>query len=166
MPYSLILTGRDPSKPWIFMTYESATNVRQRSSNWGRYPPINWHKINHVFNRTMTFRKDSDVTVRYTPANVVVGFYEFCFYRHGYFEKRSTPLTDSEMATLYSQVGSGFRQRNELKRYVQVPFADFSHYTYPYFKSSGNTSSSSAPIAWFVSHCNAHSGRWAYIQLL
>ena len=60
----LVIIFRDLSKPWIFMTYESATNVRQRSSNWGRYPPINWHKINHVFNRTMTFRKDSDVTVR------------------------------------------------------------------------------------------------------
>ena len=47
------------------MTYESATNVKQRSSNWGRHPPINWQKINSVFNRTMTFRKDSDVVVRH-----------------------------------------------------------------------------------------------------
>ena len=69
------------------MSYESATNVRQRSANWGRwgivlyyfisdikkqqlpmlscrYPPINWHRINGMFNRTMTFREDSDVVVR------------------------------------------------------------------------------------------------------
>jgi len=122
---------RDPSKPWIFMTYESATNVRQRSSNWGRYPPINWHKINHVFNRTMTFRKDSDVTVR-----------------HGYVEKRKTPLTDSELSQLYSQ----------------EPLADFSNYTYLHYRDYGNITQ--APIAWFVSHCNAHSGRDKYIQWL
>ena len=29
-----------------------------------RYPPIDWHRINGVFNRTMTFRRDSDVVVR------------------------------------------------------------------------------------------------------
>ena len=28
---------RDPSQIWILMSYESATNVRQRGSNWGRY---------------------------------------------------------------------------------------------------------------------------------
>ena len=48
---------RDPAVPWIFMTYETATNVKQRSSNWGRHPPINWQKINSVFNRTMSFRR-------------------------------------------------------------------------------------------------------------
>ena len=78
---------RDPHQNWIFMTYESATNVRQRSSNWGRYPPINWHKINGVFNRTMTFRADSDVVVR-----------------HGYIEKRAEPLSDEEMGDVYSKV--------------------------------------------------------------
>ena len=55
---------RDPAVPWVFMSYESATNVRQRSSNWGRFPPIDWRRINHVFNRTMGFRRDSDVVVR------------------------------------------------------------------------------------------------------
>ena len=86
------------------MTYESATNVRQRSSNWGRYPPINWHKINHVFNRTMTFRKDSDVTVRFLFEKVIHIFEKVYFHRHGYVEKRPKPLTDSELAELYSQV--------------------------------------------------------------
>ena len=105
--------SRDPSVPWIFMTYETATNVRQRSASWGKprlqcwqcvmwnvlgwegrslawvmlmcnvlgrsparvlpnisqcsgkFPPMNWHKLNHVFNRTMTFRRDSDVVIRY-----------------------------------------------------------------------------------------------------
>lgn len=86
------------------MTYESATNVRQRSSNWGRYPPINWHKINHVFNRTMTFRKDSDVTVRFLFEMVIHIFEKVYFHRHGYVEKRSKTLSDSELAELYSQV--------------------------------------------------------------
>ena len=83
------LSFRDPQQYWILMSYESATNVRQRSANWGRwalfhiilfqilrikeqqcpifscrYPPINWHRINGMFNRTMTFREDSDVVVR------------------------------------------------------------------------------------------------------
>ena len=31
---------RDPSVPWILMTYESANSVRERTSNWGRYPPL------------------------------------------------------------------------------------------------------------------------------
>ena len=61
---SELLLCRDPAVPWVFMSYESATNVRQRSSNWGRFPPIDWHRINHVFNRTMGFRRDSDVVVR------------------------------------------------------------------------------------------------------
>ena len=32
----ILLYFRDPKQNWVFMTYESATNVRQRSSNWGR----------------------------------------------------------------------------------------------------------------------------------
>ena len=68
------------------MTYETATNVKQRSSNWGRHPPINWQKINSVFNRTMSFRRDSDVVVR-----------------HGYVEKRQVPLTDAAVKEVYSQ---------------------------------------------------------------
>ena len=79
-------TYRDPAVPWIFMTYETATNVKQRSSNWGRHPPINWQKINSVFNRTMSFRKDSDVVVR-----------------HGYVEKRQVPLTEAAVKEVYSQ---------------------------------------------------------------
>ena len=121
---------RDPMVPWIFMTYETATNVKQRSSNWGRHPPINWQKINSVFNRTMSFRKDSDVVVR-----------------HGYVEKRLTPLTDEELKEAYSQ----------------EPRPDFSKYTYEAF-SKGKAGQ--APIAWFVSHCKAHSGRDKYINWL
>ena len=68
------------------MPYESATNVKQRSPNGGRPPPINWQKINSVFNRTMTFRKDSDVVVR-----------------HGYVEKRQLPLTEKQLKDVYSQ---------------------------------------------------------------
>ena len=81
---------RRPEQNWILMTYESATNVRQRSSNWGKYPPINWHRINGMFNRTMTFREDSDVVVR-----------------HGFIEKRKEPLSDEEMAKIYSNVRQG-----------------------------------------------------------
>ena len=46
---------------------------------------------------------------------------------------------------------------------MQAPLADFSNYTYPHFRDLGNISG--APIAWFVSHCNAHSGRWGWIAL-
>ena len=43
---------------------------------------------------------------------------------------------------------------------MQVPLPDFSHYTYPHFRERGNTSH--PPIVWFVSHCNAHSGRFKH----
>ena len=36
----------------------------------GKYPPMNWHKLNKVFNRTMTFRRDSDVVVRYWHTHI------------------------------------------------------------------------------------------------
>merc|ERR1719270_365035 len=122
---------RDPSQIWILMSYESATNVRQRGSNWGRYPPINWHRINGVFNRTMSFRLDSDVVVR-----------------HGYIEKRSEPLTNKQVSSIYSK----------------TELANFSHYTYNYYREYGKNVSS--PIVWFVSHCKAHSGRDKYIAWL
>jgi len=123
-------TYRDPSQNWILMSYESATNVRQRGSNWGRHPPINWQMINGLFNRTMSFRKDSDVVVR-----------------HGYIEKRADPLSEDDLSKVYGQ----------------APLANFSHYTYPYFKEHND---SAAPIVWFVSHCGAHSGRDKYIAWL
>ena len=31
---------------------------------------MNWHKLNKVFNRTMTFRRDSDVVVRYWHTHI------------------------------------------------------------------------------------------------
>ena len=131
------------------MTYETATNVKQRSSNWGRHPPINWQKINSVFNRTMSFRKDSDVVVR-----------------HGYVEKRQVPLTEAAVKEVYSQ----------------EPRPDFSQYTYQVLIRSlpgtyevliqctrqafSKGEAGQAPIAWFVSHCKAHSGRDKYISWL
>ena len=102
-------TFRDPAVPWIFMTYETATNVKQRSSNWGRHPPINWQKINSVFNRTMTFRKDSDVVVR-----------------HGYVEKRQVPLTEAAVKEVYSQ-----EPRPDFSHYTYQVLLKYSSGTYP-----------------------------------
>ena len=39
-----LVHSRNLSIPWILMTYESANSVRERTSNWGRYPPLN--KVN------------------------------------------------------------------------------------------------------------------------
>jgi hypothetical protein len=79
-------TYRNPSIPWVLMTYESANSVRERASNWGRYPALTSKHINNVFNRTMTLRSDSDVEVR-----------------HGYAERRGKPLDTEELGELYSQ---------------------------------------------------------------
>ena len=57
--------SRDTDVPWILMTYESANSVRERSANWGRYPPLTGQHLNGVFNRTMTLRQDSDIVARH-----------------------------------------------------------------------------------------------------
>ena len=68
-------------------------------------------------------------------------------FSHGYIERREEPLSDQSLSELYSQ----------------TPLANFSHYTYPHYRDTrGQVDSqgdSQAPIVWFVSHCNAHSGR-------
>ena len=72
-------------------------------------------------------------------------------FSHGYIERREEPLSDQSLSELYSQ----------------APLANFSHYTYPHYRdtrakgdSQGDSQGESqAPIVWFVSHCNAHSGR-------
>ena len=40
-----------------------------------KYPPINWEKLNGIFNRTLGFRNDADAIVR-----------------HGYYEKLNSVL--------------------------------------------------------------------------
>ena len=35
-----LVNPRNPSTPWILMSYESANSVRERTSNWGRFPPL------------------------------------------------------------------------------------------------------------------------------
>ena len=40
---------RDPSVPWILMTYESANSVRERTSNWGRYPPLDKAGLHNTY---------------------------------------------------------------------------------------------------------------------
>ena len=80
---------RDPSVPWVLMTYESANSVRERSGNWGRYPSLTGRRLNNVFNRTMTLRHDSDVVAR-----------------HGLVSRRQVSLTHGEMESLYSQENS------------------------------------------------------------
>ena len=77
---------RDPTIPWVLMTYESANSVRERSSNWGRYPAITGKHMNNVFNRTMTLRTDSDIVVR-----------------HGFVQKRETPLSEEKLSELYGK---------------------------------------------------------------
>ena len=47
--WTLFCNFRDPSQNWILMSYESATNVRQRSSNWGRYKILFKFKLNIIF---------------------------------------------------------------------------------------------------------------------
>ena len=67
-------------------------------------------------------------------------------FSHGYIERREEPLSEQSLSELYSQ----------------TPRANFSHYTYPHYRDHGHHSQ--APIVWFVSHCNAHSGRWGRRQ--
>ena len=90
---------RDPKVPWILMTYESANSIRERSSNWGRYPPLTEKHLKHVFNRTMTLRSDSDIVVR-----------------HGYVEERQHPLAREELDNLYLKESTrNFSQYNKGK---------------------------------------------------
>ena len=78
---------RDPEVPWILMTYESANSVRERTSNWGRYPALTARSdINNVFNRTLTLRHDSDIVAL-----------------HGEVRRRHVPLTRDQLARVYSQ---------------------------------------------------------------
>ena len=77
---------RDPSVPWVLMSYESANSVRERAGNWGRYPALtSSHLASIQFNRTLTLRRDSDLVAR-----------------HGLVRKRQTPLTAKEVEKLYS----------------------------------------------------------------
>ena len=75
--------------------------------------------------------------------------------RHGYVEKRQVPLTEAAVKEVYSQ----------------EPRPDFSQYTYQvlirYLSSVLARllpKAGQAPIAWFFSHCKAHSGRDKYIS--
>ena len=79
-------------------------------------------------------------------------------FRHGYIERREEPLSEVEVSKLYSEVrGIVLRQVTANVMGLQTPLANFSHYTYPHFREHGERSQ--PPIVWFVSHCNAHSGR-------
>ena len=75
----------------------------------------------------MTLREDSDIVAR-----------------HGFVEKRETPMTFSEMKEIYSQ----------------IPHKPSSYYLPEY---NQNIRHRPAPIVWFVSHCNDFNGR--YIEL-
>ena len=77
---------RDPSIPWILMSYESANSIRERAGNWGRYPPLRASHFTTVFNRTLTLRRDSDLVAS-----------------HGVVRRRNTPLTAKQLEKLYSQ---------------------------------------------------------------
>jgi len=77
---------RDPTQPWLLMSYESANSIRQRSHSKGKFPVFTGAELKGVINRTISLRTDSDVVVR-----------------HGYIEKREQPLTQSELAQAYSQ---------------------------------------------------------------
>ena len=39
-------------------------SILERGTSWGRYPVIDWTRLKGIFNRTMTFRRDSDIVVR------------------------------------------------------------------------------------------------------
>ena len=56
---------RDPSQPWVLMTYESGNSIRQRSFYKGRYPVFDGRELVGMINRTMTVRQDSDIVIRY-----------------------------------------------------------------------------------------------------
>ena len=85
------------------------------------------------------------------------------FSRHGYIEKRSEPLTNKQVSSIYSKVncrGNYFEFLLNLSSILilKTDLANFSHYTYNYYREYGKNVSS--PIVWFVSHCKAHSGRY------
>ena len=92
------------------------------------------------------------------------------YFRHGFIEKRAESLSENDLLEVYSQVGlisnrkQKKRQGPPLNFNPQTPRANFSHYTYPYFKEHNATVT--APIVWFVSHCSAHSGRWGHFIML
>ena len=108
----------------------------------------------------MSFRRDSDVVVR-----------------HGYVERRQVPLTEAAVKEVYSQEPRpDFSQYTYqvlivylsgaypvLIRYLSGICAVFTQYTYQAFAKG---EAGQAPIAWFVSHCKAHSGRDKYINWL
>ena len=81
---------RDPSVPWILMSYESANSIRERAGNWGRFPPLSRRDLTSQFNRTLSLRRDSDLVAR-----------------HGEVTRRETPLTTEELGRLYSPDTAG-----------------------------------------------------------
>jgi len=130
---------RKPEQNWIFMTYETATNVRMRSRRsskqvgnkfqlGAKYPPINWKNLDGIFNRTFSFRHDADAVVR-----------------HGYFEK----VLDDKTTLLPSNPAWTTK---------------FDNYTKDNFNSKENKDK--APIIWFVSHCKSESGRDRFVRKL
>ena len=62
----------------------------------GKYPAINWTQLEGVFNRTLSFRRDADVTVS-----------------HGYFEKIPPgQVTDLPPTPQWSQKFSNYTKHN------------------------------------------------------
>ena len=114
--------------------------------------------MNGVFNRTMTFRTDSDVVVR-QDCNMNCNLW------------LRSPSSDMDTLRDERSRSQRWRCQSYTARWeelycrqvtanlmgLQTPLANFSHYTYTHFREHGETSQ--PPIVWFVSHCNAHSGR-------
>ena len=123
---------------WIFMTYESATNVRRRSRSSSRkvgksyrmgrrYPPIEWARLGGLFNRTLSFRSDADAVV-----------------------------THGDFVTI---------PRDQEKNVILPEWTTkFDNYTKDNFRDGQNKKI--APVIWFVSHCKSESGRDRYVRQL
>ena len=138
---------RDLTVPWILMTYESANSVRERAANWGRFPALTGKHINNVFNRTVSFRRDSDVVVR-----------------HGVVSRRVQPLTPAQLQRAYS----GQQSRDFSNYTAGNAEPDFSTQKNIFLAENFQAGQVGrlAPVVWFVSHCKDYNGRMKYVRRL
>lgn len=131
-------TMRKAHQNWVFMSYETATNVRERARHSSRqqgekfllgstYPPIDWARLRGIFNRTFTFRSDSDAVAK-----------------HGEIAHLKTTEAEGRTAPVWTD--------------------RFDRYTAQNWNISNNREK--APVIWFVSHCRSHSGRDRYVRRL
>ena len=113
----------------------------------GPFPRPHIKHINNVFNRTVSFRRDSDVVVR-----------------HGVVSRRVQPLTPAQLQRAYS----GQQSRDFSNYTAGNAEPDFSTQKNIFLAENFQAGQVGrlAPVVWFVSHCKDYNGRMKYVRRL